>query len=111
MNTTQHSPHTSMVRRQASTADVWISHASAFTTKLIKQLGLTLFATLLGAGRDYLLTKSSAEVSKRLSGNMGGRADDDRNKVYSPSSNYNSGYDNNQYNRYRANGSETFPGF
>ena len=103
-------PRRSAVRKPTQ-ADVWIEHATEFTARLVKQLGITLLATLLGAGRDWLMKKSSAEVSSRLSGNLGGSDDEDKKNFYAPSRNYNSGYDRSHYNHYRNNGSETFPGF
>lgn len=103
--------------RPTTTVDIWFETATVFTAKLLKQLGLTLLATLLGAGREWVLKASSSEVSKRLNGNLpsGDNGESNRGYIANNTQNYgsNHGYSRYEYDRYnsRTNGAETFPGF
>lgn len=111
-----------VVRRTPTAFDYWMKGIQVFVGKLFKQMSLTMLATTLGVSREWVLTYSSDEVSKRLGNNMGSGKKEDQNKLYSNNSNngYSNGYDYDRYNsnqqstsRYapRANGAETFPGF
>jgi hypothetical protein len=105
------------VIRPTTTVDVWFESATLFTAKLLKQLGLTLLATLLGAGREWVMKASSSEVSKRLNGNLPSGDSNESNRGYTSNNTHgygsNNGYSRYEYDRYnsRSNGSETFPGF
>lgn len=88
---------------------------TVFASKLCKQLGITMFASLLGVSREWVLTLSDSVTSKRLEDNLGGSKSEDSKSLYSRGqSNYQNNYDYDRYNRYagsQGNGSDTFPGF
>jgi hypothetical protein len=100
-------------RREPNHVDIWFENGVAFAAKLGKQLLLTLIASLFRAGADWLLKSGDQQTKDTLMNNM--KTGPENNLYNNRTSTTNSTYENRDYNpnynRYRGNGSETFPGF